>query len=322
MVIDCHVHLSATAVSHGRMSQKLLASLPFRFMRWRIGLNPESAEFDGQVVALVDQLIQDTDGLDAAVMLAFDAVHDRDGRIDDANTHLHVTNDYVIDACRRHPDRMLFGASIHPYRLDAIAELERCAAAGAVLIKWLPIVQNFNPADPRCEPFYEALAALNLPLLSHTGGEQSLPNLDKSVADPALLIPALQRGVRVIMAHCGTRSTRADTDYLPTFVRLAKEYEHCYGDTAALNLPSRSYAYDVILNDPIVRTKVVHGSDWPILPVPPATKVGLVAAVDLWSERNWIKRDVEIKRTLGFDADYWNRAGKLLLMDRNRRVSA
>ena len=98
------------------------------------------------------------------------------------------------------------------------------------------------------------------------------------------------------MAHCGTRSTRGDTDYFPTFVRLAKEFEHCYGDTAALNLPSRSYAYDVILNDPIVRTKIVHGSDWPILPVPPATKIGLVTALDLWSERNWIKRDVEIKR--------------------------
>ncbi len=321
MVIDCHVHLSATASGHGKMSQKLLDSLPFRFMRWRLGLNPESAEFDGQLVDLVDRLIGDTDGLDAAVMLAFDAVHDRDGRLDDANTHLYVTNDYVIDVCRQHPKRMLFGASIHPYRKDAVAELERCAAEGAVLLKWLPIVQNFNPADPRCDGFYEALVGLDIPLLSHTGGEQSLPNLDKSVADPALLIPALKRGVKVIMAHCGTRSTLSEIDYLPTFVRLAKEYEHCYGDTAALNLPTRSYAYDVILSDPVVKTKIVHGSDWPILPVPPGTKIGTAAALNLWAEMNWIKRDVEIKRELGFDADYWNRAGKLLLMGRHRAIS-
>ena len=249
MVIDCHVHLSAIAMPHGRMSQKLLSSLPFRFMRWRLGLNPEAADFDGQLVSLIDRLICDTDGLDAAVLLAFDAAHDDDGRFDDANTHLYVTNDYVIDVCRRYPSRMLFGASIHPYRPDAVAELERCAAAGAVLVKWLPIVQNFNPADPRCEAFYEALAALNMPLLSHTGGEQSLPNLDPSVADPNLLLPALKRGVKVIMAHCGTRSKSGETDYLPAFARLAREYEHCYGDTAALNLPNRSYAYDVILDD-------------------------------------------------------------------------
>jgi predicted TIM-barrel fold metal-dependent hydrolase len=207
---------------------------------------------------------------------------------------------------------MLFGASVHPYRKDAVAELQRCAAKGAVLLKWLPIVQNFNPADPTCEPFYEALAALKLPLLAHTGGEQSLPNLDKSVADPALLIPALKRGVTVIMAHCGTRSTSADTDYLPAFVRLAKEYEHCYGDTAALSLPTRSYAYETILNDPGVYRKVVHGSDWPILPVPPATHVGLRASVSLWREMNWLKRDVQIKRRLGFDDAYWQRAANVL----------
>jgi predicted TIM-barrel fold metal-dependent hydrolase len=209
---------------------------------------------------------------------------------------------------------MLFGASIHPYRTDAIAELERCVAAGAVLVKWLPIVQNFNPADARLEPFYEAVAAMNIPLLCHTGGEQSLPNLDKSVADPDLLIPALKRGVKVIMAHCGTHSHAAETDYVPNFVRLAKEYEHCYGDTAALNLPTRSYPYKVILNDDTVREKIVHGSDWPILPVPPTTQIGLAATFKLWSETNWLKRDVEIKRRLGFDENYWNRAGKLLLM--------
>jgi predicted TIM-barrel fold metal-dependent hydrolase len=151
-------------------------------------------------------------------------------------------------------------------------------------------------------------------LLCHTGGEQSLPNLDKSTASPDLLIPALKRGVKVIMAHCGTRSKGSESDFVPHFVRLAKEYEHCYGDTAALNLPTRSYAYETILNDPIVRDKILHGSDWPILPVPPM-KIGLFPALKAWAETNWIKRDVEIKRKLGFDENYWNRAGKLLLIN-------
>ncbi|HYO11359.1 MAG TPA: amidohydrolase family protein [Tepidisphaeraceae bacterium] len=312
MVIDCHVHVSAVAEAHGLMSPRLLASLPFRFMRWRLGLDPESPAFDADLEALMDRLIGDTPGLDAAVVLAFDAVHDRDGHIDLANTHLYVKNDYALEVCARHPRRMLFGASIHPYRRDAVAELQRCAAAGAALIKWLPIVQNFNPADPKCEPFYEALAALRVPLLCHTGGEQSLPNLDASVADPDLLVPALKRGVTVIMAHCGTRSTARDKDYLPAFVRLAREFEHCYGDTAALSLPTRSYAYDVILSDALVRQKLVHGSDWPILPVPPAMHVRLIDGLRLWRQRNWLKRDVLIKREIGFDDAYWQRAAKVL----------
>jgi uncharacterized protein len=60
---------------------------------------------------------------------------------------------------------MLFGASIHPYRKDAVAELERCVGLGAVLLKWLPVVPDFNPADQRCFPFYEALAHHRLRVL-------------------------------------------------------------------------------------------------------------------------------------------------------------
>src|SRR4051794_37687944 len=110
MVIDCHVHLSATVMPKGRMSQKLLGSIPFKFMRWRLGLDPAGETFDTELVTLIDRLIGETTELDVAVMLAFDAVHDRDGRRDDANTHLYVSNDYVIDVCRAHRSRMLFGA--------------------------------------------------------------------------------------------------------------------------------------------------------------------------------------------------------------------
>jgi predicted TIM-barrel fold metal-dependent hydrolase len=215
---------------------------------------------------------------------------------------------------------MLFGASVHPYRKDALGELERCVAAGAVLLKWLPIVQNFNPADKRCFPLYEAMAHHKLPLLCHTGGEKSLPNLDTSVADPQLLVPALKRGVTVIAAHCGTRSVPGETDYVPRFVRMAHEFEHLYGDTAALNLPTRSYAYPIILNDPVVRRKLVHGSDWPIIPLPPAGELGLRAAWDLMRERNWIRRDALTKQRLGLDDSYFRRAASILrLWDRADR---
>src|SRR6185312_14728454 len=106
-------------------------------------------------------------------------------------THLYVSNDYVIELAKRHR-KVLFGASVHPYRKDAVAEIERCVADGAVLLKWLPIVQDFDPSDERCFPVYEALAHYKLPLLCHTGGERSLPNLNPHVADPLLLTPALR----------------------------------------------------------------------------------------------------------------------------------
>jgi predicted TIM-barrel fold metal-dependent hydrolase len=293
------------------MSARLMKSLPFKFVQWRFGIRGDAASMERGVEELLARTVLQNELIDSAVILAFDAVHDRDGRLDDANTHLYVTNDYVIELCKRNP-KMLFGASVHPYRKDAVAEIERCIAAGAGLMKWLPIVQNFNPADDLCIPFYEALAHFHLPLLSHTGGEQSLPRLDDSVADPMLLLPAIQRNVTVIAAHCGTRSYPGDQDYLPRFVRLAEEHEHFYGDTAALNLPTRCYAYDTILKNPVVRGKLLHGSDWPILPLPSPSRIGTGKSIAVMREKNWMRRDAIIKRELGFDDEYWHRAEKVL----------
>jgi predicted TIM-barrel fold metal-dependent hydrolase len=311
MNIDCHVHICALTPGHGSMSPRILKSLPFRFMRWRLGMVGEDAQTERNLKQLLVHLLDQTAELDAAAILAFDAVYTPDGQFDPINTHFHVTNDYVMDLCRLHP-KMLFGASVHPYRKDAIAELERCARAGAVLIKWLPIVQDINPADDRCIPFYEALAHYDIPLLSHTGGEKTLPNINPNVMDPALLLPALQRGVRVIAAHCGTRSAPGEPDYVPTFLRMARDHEHLYGDTAALNLPTRSYAYPSILSDKLVRAKLIHGSDWPILPVPPVTILGLGNSLRALRDRNWLRRDITLKKMLKFDDEYWHRAAKVL----------
>src|SRR5215204_1330266 len=194
MIIDCHVHISACTPKCGIMSPRLMNSPPFRFMQWKFGLRGATAETEIKLRALLAQTLEQTPELDAAVILAFDGVYTKEGVFDEANTHLYVTNDYVVELAAKHP-KILFGASVHPYRKDAVAELERCVVAGAVLLKWLPIVQNFNPADDRCIPFYEALAHHKLTLLSHTGGEKSLPTLDGSVASPWLLEPALKRGV-------------------------------------------------------------------------------------------------------------------------------
>ena len=53
MVIDCHVHVCAASPGHGTMSQSLLDSLPFRFMRWRLGLGTFGPETERDLESLL-----------------------------------------------------------------------------------------------------------------------------------------------------------------------------------------------------------------------------------------------------------------------------
>lgn len=85
---------------------------------------------------------------------------------------MYVPNDYVFDLVKEHPNNFLPSCSVHPYRKDAIEELERCHAAGARLIKWLPNSMGIDPSSDLCEPYYRKVAELGMIILSHCGEEK------------------------------------------------------------------------------------------------------------------------------------------------------
>src|SRR5689334_10463614 len=98
MIIDCHVHVCAMTPGHGSASELLMRRWSIRFIRWRLGLTPENGEpLERDVEAKLVETVNGTPELDAAVVLAFDAVYQPDGQPDPANTHLYVTNDYAAE---------------------------------------------------------------------------------------------------------------------------------------------------------------------------------------------------------------------------------
>ena len=64
--------------------------------------------------------------------------------------------------------------SLHPYRPDAIDELDRWGKAGVKYIKWLPNAMGMDPANKAIEPFYRKMKEHNMILLSHGGEEQAV----------------------------------------------------------------------------------------------------------------------------------------------------
>ncbi|MEK7707963.1 MAG: amidohydrolase family protein, partial [Verrucomicrobiota bacterium] len=201
-----------------------LAGMMFR----HIGL-PQGA-MDGDLDWLyVERLLEQVRGssLGAAVILAQDDVRDEQGRIMEGVGSFYVPNDYVLKLAQDHKE-FLPAVSIHPARPDALEELDRCLAAGAVMMKCLPNCQNINCNDRRFTKFWERMAEAKLPLLAHTGGEHTLPVVRSEFADPRVLALPLQCGVTVIAAHSGTKSGLFDPEYFHVFAEMTQRFPNLY----------------------------------------------------------------------------------------------
>lgn len=82
-----------------------------------------------------------------------------------------VTNDYIADAVKAHPDRFRGFASVDPHKgAAAIAELERAVSElGLIGLKTQAGAQNFRPDDRQFYPLWEKAAELEIPVLFHVG---------------------------------------------------------------------------------------------------------------------------------------------------------
>jgi len=270
-------------------------------------------DLDNEYVERLMQMLR-MSSLDAVVGLAHEWARDEKGQVIEGFGSLYVPNDHVLALHKRYPE-LLPGVSIHPARPDAIDELEKCLAGGAVLMKCLPNCQNINPSEKRYTRFWEKMAEAKLPLLAHTGGEFSLPVYNARYADPSLLKLPLEIGVTVIAAHCGTPSLYFDPDYTRIFEDMLRRYPNLYGDNSGMLTPIRARHFPKLLREPVL-SRIVYGSD---IPIPIS---------GLWSflrrsisfetlrrasrQESIFERDVIIKSALGFPAESFERGSKLL----------
>lgn len=209
-------------------------------------------------------------------VLAMDRFYDPDGTPRPERMDFYVPNDYVLDLARRHPDLFVPVVSVHPYRKDALAELERCAAAGARFVKWLPNAQGMDPMDPHLDAFYARMRDLGMVLLSHTGTERAVTVKDaQALGNPLRLRRALDAGVTVIMAHCGSLGQNEDLDHpghtasnFELFLRLVDDPKYrgrAFGDLSAITLVNRApEPLRTLVRRAELEDKLVNGTDYPL----------------------------------------------------------
>ena len=288
-VIDLHVHVVGVGEGESetgcRASREFIYSPTFAAMLISLKAAPFEAG-DRKIRQILLDSIDSSEDVDYAVLLAMDGVY-KNGKFVEAESHLVVPNDYVIDMTGENK-RALFGASVHPYRLadEMIAETKRCVDEGAVLFKWSPSGQQINPEDDRCIPFYICLAREGIPLLCHAGTEFTMRTSDFRISgynDPRKLIRALDIGVKVIVAHCASPSAGSvvpsEQGYFEDLIQMLRDAEsrrwELYADVSACCSPSRIGYLERIVREieegKISPKRFLYGSDFPM----PAVDINL-----------------------------------------------
>ena len=305
-VWDGHAHLVGTGDSgSGIWLNPALDSVihPMQYAQKLFFLNAGCAhQAPGQVdQSYIERMHNLVDGMRPGfklMLFAFDYNHAEDGTPSPENSSFYIPNRYARDIARRHPAYFEWVASIHPYRQDCVEELERAVAEGARAIKWLPAAQGMNPAAPLCDRFYAALAKRGLPLITHAGEERAVHGGNtQQYGNPLLLRRALDHGVRVVVAHCGSMGQDRDIDrgengpYVDSFGLFARLMDdpkygpRLHGDISAMTQLNRAGpALETVLQRTDWHGRLLNGSDYPLPGVMPLFSVTYMAQLGLIHE--------------------------------------
>jgi len=304
-MIDVHVHLAALPDGKNGcyISPKMLRSPLARLVAFQMKLPLDDPKRTNEIyLSRLVGFLQSSQYVKQGILLALDGVYDQEGRFAPEQTEFLISNDAVLETVRNYPALFRPGVSVNPMRRDAIDELERCAAAGAALVKVLPNSQCFDPADQKFIPFWKKMAQLRIPLLSHVGYEFSLIGKDQSVGDPSRLQNALENGVTVIAAHGGSYGLFFYEKFWPTVIDWCRRYPNFYWEASALSIPNRVGMLMRLLRRPELHAKMLFGTDYPVpCYAYPALLAGHVRGyLELRSIRNPFDRHFRLLEMLGF----------------------
>ncbi|MEO8384568.1 MAG: amidohydrolase [Betaproteobacteria bacterium] len=306
-VWDCHVHLLGLGESGGGawVTPKMQSIWRIRmYAQYRFFLNascvdPELKNVDRDYLLRLQALLSDFPVGFRAMVMAFDRTHDVHGNIKLEQSAFYIPNTYASGIAAAHASRFGWVASIHPYREDAADAVALVVKQGALAVKWLPPAMGIDPASPLCDRLYDAMAKHDLPLITHGGEERAVEGAHRPDFGNVLkLRRPLERGVRVVIAHCASMGTDVDLDKgnsgpevecFKLFERLmaSREFEgRLFGDISALPQTNRFAYLEQILKHREWAGRLLNGSDYPLPGVFP------LFSVDGFVDKKWLTADV------------------------------
>lgn len=266
-ILDAHSHLACLNYPGCYIRPGFRNSFKFKMYMKASGLEPENLEnwdADDQMLNAYVRRLNESELYGGAIVYALDGFYDENGELDREKTDIMIPNDYIHTVSER-AKNLYFGASINPNKKDAILELEKVHAQGAKLIKWIPCVMGIDLKNPpaHVDRFLDRMKELNMPLVTHVGGENTFSWADEQLCDPRSIETVLKKGITVIAAHgaiSGKFEKKPGYTYL---LELTQKYPNLYVDNSAGLFVIRFGFYkDVFLNN--FHGRALQGTDYPL----------------------------------------------------------
>lgn len=321
-VLDMHCHVAGIGVggSGAFLSERLRTSWKYKIYLQAFGVSENEVleQGDALIVKRISERLAQSKQVGSAVVLALDGVIDSEGRLDLERTETYIPNAFLAREAARY-DNLYFGASVNPYRHDALERLEQVKRDGAVLVKWLPAIQYIDPADHQLRDFYLKLVELDLPLLTHAGDEHAFTTADNSLGDPLKLRLPLDLGVTVIVAHAATSGTTDGEDNMQRLLPLFAEYPNLYTDISSLTQANKLRFVPGLLAAGIEPRRLLYGTDFPLItsgltsPLFSALKLSPGKVMALLDSDNPWDQDIALKLAHGFSIQSFTSAHQLLI---------
>lgn len=166
-------------------------------------------------------------------------------------TQVESINNFILEECSKHPEFVGFG-TIHQEYENFEKELKRIKDAGLKGIKLHPDFQKFQIDTPAMDDIYDAIEALELPVLVHAG------DFRYDFSGPKRIRNLIDRhpGLMVIAAHFGGYTEWEDAiEYLVG--------QNVYFDTSSsIWKLGKQKAVDIIHNHGV--EKMLFGTDYPM----------------------------------------------------------
>lgn len=244
--IDTHVHVEEDAAGRATMPQALIdaASAYFHSDPHRPGIDEIADVYRERQIAAVVFTV------DATTSLGYEP----------------VSSEEIAAGAARNNDVLIPFGSVDPLQGAAIERARRLVEEHGVRgFKFHPTLQNFDPSDEQFFPLYEAIQALGVPTIFHTGQTgigAGLPGgygLRLGLSNPILLdtvaahFPALQ----LVMAH-------PSVPWQDEAIAVATHKANVWIDLSGW---SPKYFPEALVRqaNSLLQNKVLFGSDFPLI---------------------------------------------------------